>query len=184
MTTSARTALVPVHPAAHAPLLHRWVTHPRSHFWEMSQAGVVEVAEAYAAIDSSPHHDAWLGLVDDEPAFLCETYDPSRSPFVGLVGLPELRPGDVGMHLLVAPPEVEVAGFTRRVFAAVMRHCFDGCGAERVVVEPDVGNAAIAALNAAAGFVVERELDLPTKRAALSTCTPEAFAASPIGGLR
>ena len=33
------------------------------------------------------------------------------------------------------------------------------------------------------GFVVERVVDLPTKPAALSTCTPEAFAASPIGAL-
>lgn len=178
------TSLAPVRPSADAPLLHRWVTHPRSHFWEMQGATLLEVAQAYAEIEVSPHHHAWLGRVDGEPAFLCETYDPARSPLAGLVGLPDLSPGDVGMHLLVAPPEVQRTGFTRHVFAAVMRHCFGACRAARVVVEPDVDNAAIATLNAAAGFLVMREIDLPTKRAALSACTPEAFAASPIGGLR
>ena len=31
-------ALRPVDPAADAPLLHRWVTHPKSAFWMMSEA--------------------------------------------------------------------------------------------------------------------------------------------------
>jgi len=173
-----------VRPDDDAALLHAWVTHPRSRYWEMGDLDVAGVAAAHAEIDACPRHEAWLGSLDGRPAFLCEVYDPATSPLVGLAGLPDLRQGDVGMHVLVAPPSgPAVPGLTRRVFAAVMRHCFERYDAARVVVEPHVDNTAIATLNAEAGFVVARVVDLPTKPAALSFCTREAFAASPIGAL-
>lgn len=184
MTTATPTGLRLVRPHEDATLLHAWVTHPRSRYWEMGELTVAGVEEAYAEIAACPRHDAWLGWVDGVPTFLCEVYDPATSPLAGLVGLPDLREGDVGMHVLVAPPAGDpVPGLTRRVFARVVRHCFERYGAGRVVVEPHVDNTAIAALNAEAGFVVDRVVDLATKPAALSFCTPEAFRASPIGAL-
>lgn len=159
----------------HLARLHAWVTHPRSEFWMMQDADVHRVATEYAAIAEHPHHDAWLGRVDGVPAFLAETYDPSRAPEVGLAGLPELRPGDLGMHVLVAPTDRPVAGFTRRVFRAVMEHCFADPDVHRVVVEPDVRNERIARLNKEFGFVVECVVPLPGKDAALSFCTRADF---------
>jgi hypothetical protein len=156
-------------------LLHAWVTHPRSVFWQMQGASAADVATEYRRIAADPHHDAWLGRVDGAPAFLAETYDPAHSE---LAGLPELRPGDLGMHVLVSPTETPVRGFTRRVFRAVMAHCFTDPAVARVVVEPDVRNHRIAALNAEAGFVVSRTVTLPTKEAALSFCSRGAFAVS------
>jgi len=176
--TTGTTSLEPLDLDRDSRLVHRWVTHPRSAFWLMQGASVQEVAAEYAAIADDPHHHAWLGRVDGEPAFLAETYDPARSDLAGLVGLPDLRPGDLGMHVLVAPPRRPVHGFTRAVFGAVLRHCFADPAVRRVVVEPDVRNTAITALNAEAGFVVLRELALPGKTAALSACTRDAFAAS------
>lgn len=165
-------------------LLHAWVTHPRSVFWQMQDATPDDVAAEYAAIAASPHHHAWLGQVGGVPAFLAETYDPARSELAGLVDLPDLRPllqpGDLGMHVLVAPTDAPVPGFTRRVFRAVMAHCFADPAVRRVVVEPDVRNERIAVLNAEAGFVVDRLIDLPGKRAALSFCTREAWTSSPL----
>lgn len=169
--------LEPLDVGAHLDRLHAWVTHPRSAFWMMQGATRDEVATAYREIDAHSHHRAWLGRVDGEPAFLAETYDPALAPEVGLAGLPELRPGDLGMHVLVAPTDRPVAGFTRRVFAAVLEHCFADPAVRRVVVEPDVRNQRIAVLNREAGFVVERVVDLPGKQAALSSCTREAWEA-------
>lgn len=163
---------------AHVGRLHAWVTHPRSSFWMMQEASLTDVATEYRLLAEHPHHDAWLGRVEGEPAFLVETYDPARAREVGLADLPDLRPGDLGMHLLVAPTDTPEAGFTRRVFAAVMAHCFADPAVRRVVVEPDVGNEPIAVLNAEAGFVVERVVPLPGKDAALSFCTREAWEAS------
>ncbi len=66
---------------------------------------------------------------------------------------------------------------------AVVRFCLApaGRGARRVVVEPDVRNAAIAAKNAAAGFRVLREVDLPGKTAHLAVATRADLDASPLG---
>ena len=157
-------------------LLHAWVTHPRSRYWMMQGATRAAVREEYDAIARDPHHDAWLGRVDGRPAFLAETYDPAHSP---LADLPELEDGDLGMHVLVAPPDgAPEPGFTDRVFAAVMAHCFADPAVRRVVVEPDARNAPIRAKNVAAGFVEIREVALPEKTAMLSICTRAAFGAA------
>ena len=156
-------------------LLHAWVTHPRSVYWEMQGASREDVAEEYAAIGASDHHEAFIGLAEGRPQFLVERYDPRHG---SLAGLPEIREGDLGMHVLVAPTEKPRHGFTRAVMRTVMRFCLADPAVHRVVVEPDVRNEAIASLNAAAGFVVLRHVQLPTKTAALSVATRESFADS------
>ena len=162
-----RCTLEPLVPdATTVRLLHAWVTHPRSVYWQMGGAGVDEVAREYERISESADHHAWLGRVDGEPTFLAETYDPARSE---LADLDEVRPGDLGMHLLVAPPGgTPRPGLTRAVFGAVLRHCFSDTRVRRVVVEPDVGNEAVLRLNARAGFTRVRDVDLGHKTAALS----------------
>lgn len=150
------------------PLLHQWVTHPRSVYWQMQGASLDDVATEYRLITESPHHDAWLGRVDGTPAFLAETYDPASSE---LASLPELRPGDLGMHVLVAPTDTPVRGFTRAVFRAVLDHCFADPAVRRVVVEPDTRNERIRALNREFGFRELRTITLPTKEATLSVLT-------------
>ncbi len=149
-------------------LLHEWVTHPRSVYWMMQGASVDDVAHEYRLILDSPHHDAWLGRVDGVPAFLAETYDPAHGE---LADLPELRPGDLGMHVLVAPADERVHGFTRAVFGAVLDHCFADPGVRRVVVEPDQRNEPIRAMNRAFGFREARTITLPAKEATLSFLT-------------
>lgn len=168
-----RLTIEPLDVPRHAPLLHAWVTHPRSVFWMMQGATPAEVREEYDGIAADPHHDAFLGRADGQPAFLVETYDPAYSP---LADLPELQPGDLGMHVLVAPPDGDpVRGFTTQVFGAVLEHCFADPAVRRVVVEPDARNDAIRRKNVAAGFVELREVALPGKTAVLSVCTREAY---------
>lgn len=173
-----RLTLEPLDVERDLRLLHGWVTHPRSVYWEMQSATAIEVAREYDTITADPHHDAWLGRADGEPRFLAETYDPAHGP---LAGLPEIEDGDLGMHVLVAPPTTRRPGFTTAVFRAVMDFCFADPAVRRVVVEPDVRNERIAALNAAAGFVVARHVDLGHKTAALSLCTRAAYEASGLG---
>ncbi|MGW0879444.1 GNAT family N-acetyltransferase [Streptomyces sp. NPDC002671] len=162
-----------VDPPKDAKLLHSWVTHPKAAFWMMQDAEAEDVERAYLEIAADEYHDALLGLHGGAPVFLMERYDPARRE---LVGLYEPQPGDVGMHFLVAPTDTPVHGFTRAVITAVMAHLFEDPAAERVVVEPDVRNKAVHALNEAVGFVPEREVDKPEKRALLSFCTRAQFA--------
>ncbi|MFC7492177.1 MULTISPECIES: GNAT family N-acetyltransferase [unclassified Knoellia] len=167
--------LRPVDPLADAPTLHRWVTHPKCRFWQMAYHDVAQVQQAYVEIDENPTHDAFLGLVDDEPAFLVERYDPAGDP-VGEVYA--VQPGDAGMHVLVAPTDSPVPGFTRDVFATVMDWLFEDPTVQRVVVEPDAANHAVHALNAWAGFTVHERVRLPGKDALLSFCTRDDHVAS------
>ncbi len=174
-----RITIEPLDVEAHADTVHAWVKHPRSAYWLMLEATREDVVAEYATIAAHPHHHAWLGRVDGQPAFLVETYDPAHSELAGLTDLADLAPGDLGMHVLVGPPEgTPLPGFTTAVFRAVMRHCFDDPGVRRVVVEPDVRNLPIRRKNTAAGFVELREISLGAKTAMLSVCTREAFAAS------
>ncbi|MGC9500053.1 GNAT family N-acetyltransferase [Streptomyces sp. WG7] len=164
--------LRPLDPLKDAGLLHGWVTHPKSAFWMMQDAKLVDVERAYMEIAADEHHHAYIGLHDGVPAFLMEKYDPAHRE---LTGLYEPEPGDVGMHFLVAPTDRPLHGFTRAVITAVMAELFADPATARVVVEPDVGNKAVHALNAAVGFVPEREIQKPEKKALLSFCTREQF---------
>ncbi len=174
-TAVGRITIEPIDVDRDAGLLHGWITHPRSVFWGMASASVDDVCEAYAAIVADRHHEAWLGRVDGGPAFLAETYDPEHSE---LHGLYDWHLGDIGMHLLVAPTTRPRSGFTSAVFRTVMELCFDDPRRHRVVVEPDVRNDRIAALNAAAGFRVLTEVPLSDKVAALSVCSRADFEGS------
>ena len=168
--------LEPFEAQPHAVPLRRWLSHPASSWWGMGGLSTEEVRRHLATVEADPHQRSWLGRVDGEPLFYVETYDPTR---VLLVDVPEVRPGDVGMHLLVAPPvERRVHGLTSAVMAAVTRFVLDELGAARVVVEPDVRNAAVAAKNDEAGFRVLREVELPGKRASLAVLTPDDRAAA------
>ncbi|MGW2523167.1 GNAT family N-acetyltransferase [Streptomyces sp. NPDC001617] len=162
----------PLDPLKDAALLHAWVTHPKAAFWMMQDADPVDVERAYMDIAADEHHHALLGLQNGEPAFLMEKYDPAHRE---LVGLYEPLPGDVGMHFLTPATDTPVHGFTTAVITAVMAHLFEDPAVDRVVVEPDVSNKAVHALNEAVGFVPEREIQKPEKKALLSFCTREQF---------
>ncbi|MET9319081.1 GNAT family N-acetyltransferase [Streptomyces sp. NPDC003038] len=165
----------PMDPFADAELLHGWVTHPKAAFWMMQDASLPDVEREYMKIAAAEHHEAFIGLHEGRPAFLMETYDPAE---LELVGLYEAQPGDVGMHFLVAPSDRPLHGFTRAVITTVMAAVFADPATERVVVEPDVRNTAVHALNAAVGFVPEGPVRKPEKEALLSFCTRAQFEAA------
>jgi hypothetical protein len=172
MSLREQMSLRPFDPDADAGTLHDWVTRPYASFWGMGSASVEDVRRAYAAIAASPHHHGHLGLFRGRPAFLTEVYDPAHHE---LARLYDVRAGDIGMHLLVGPATTPVHGFTRVVMRTVLDLCFSDPAVERVVVEPDVRNTKIHALNAAVGFEVDGEVELSDKRALLSFCSRAAY---------
>jgi RimJ/RimL family protein N-acetyltransferase len=167
-----RFELRPVAPAEDALLLHAWVTDPKSLFWLMQDADVASVEREYGQIAASGHHEAYLGLHEGKPEFLVEKYDPARSE---LASRYQVKAGDVGMHFLTAPTDAPVHGFTRAVLVTVMEFLFADPATRRVVVEPDVRNAAVHRLNAAVGFRIEHKVALTAKTAYLSTCAREHY---------
>lgn len=175
----ASCGLVTIEPFAadpYAVCLRRWLAHPASAAWQMAGLSTDEVRAYLAAIDADPHQQAWLGRVDGEPTFFVETYDPAE---VLLTEVHDAEPGDVGMHLLVAPPRSQrVHGLTSAVMASVVDFVFEIEQARRIVVEPDVANDRIAAKNDEVGFRALGEVELPDKTARLSVLTRHDRAAS------
>ena len=165
-------ALRPLAPIADAKMLHGWVTDPKSAIYLLQDASLPDVEREFMGIAAAEHHDAFIGLHNGRPAFLVERYDPAH---VELKGLYEAQPGDVGMHFLCAPTDNPVHGFTLAVITTVMEFLFADPAVQRAVVEPDVRNTGVHALNKAVGFQIERTLAKPEKDAYLSFCTREQF---------
>lgn len=161
------------------PTVHRWVRQDYARAWGMQGMGVAEVTETYRAIIQPAHVRALLGYFEGAATFLTECYRPAEDH---LARYYQAAPGDRGMHLLVAPPRRRVHGLTRAVFRTVVEMLFADPAATRIVVEPDVRNEKIRALNRAFGFREIETIDLPAtpttpgKRAMLSWCTRQDFA--------
>lgn len=170
-----RFALRPVSPDGDAALLHGWLTHPKSAFWQMRDVDVAGVAATYHRIAGSAHHEALVGLHDGEPAFLVERYDPAHDE-VGRAY--PVVPGDAGMHFLVSPTDDRLPGFTRAVLVTILAFLFADPLVRRVVVEPDVRNLAVRRLNVSVGFVEAGVVSLSTKDAAISFCDRDGYAAA------
>ncbi|MFJ9620744.1 GNAT family N-acetyltransferase [Streptomyces sp. NPDC101181] len=162
--------LVRVDPAADSGLLHRWVTGERARFWGMADHTREQVREIYEFVDSLPTHHAYLALRDGVPAALFQTYEPDADP-VGECY--DVRPGDIGVHLLIAPADGPEHGYTTALMAALLTHVFRDPDCLRVVVEPDARNERAIARMVRAGFELGPEIDKPEKTARLAFLTRE-----------
>ena len=137
----------PLDPAAHAELLHGWLTTDRARFWGMTAHSPDQVRAYLDSVDASAHEQGWIGARGGEPLVYVETYDPAQLLPDGLLA-PE--PGDLGLHLLIAQPTgAPEHGLTAAVMGEVVSWCLHERGAARVVVEPDERNRAVLAKNAA-----------------------------------
>jgi hypothetical protein len=174
--------VLPLDPAADAPLLHRWVSEERAVFWGMNGLTVQRVAEIYAHMDTLDTHHAYLVLKDGEPAALFQTYDPEADR-VGECY--PVEPGDIGVHLLLAPTGTGSPrpGWTAALVGVLTAYTLLGLDRKRLVVDPDVANEKAVARFLKQGFtagpaVVLPEVDLPDvylpeKKAQLAFLTRE-----------
>ncbi|EAY27071.1 GNAT family N-acetyltransferase [Microscilla marina] len=155
--------------------LHEWVNQPYAQYWGMLNSSVQEVHEAYRDLLATPGYEIYVAFWQGKPVFMTECYDPTHDL---LANYYEVQPGDRGMHVLVAPPDQKIKGFTWAVFTTVMDFLFANEGVKRVVVEPDLRNDKIHALNKRAGFVYNKVLTLPHKTAHLAFCTHAQYTAA------
>ena len=182
---SATVSIRPLDVDRDAARIHEWLTHPRAHYWMMTELDEAEVRTYLEGVRASADDAGWVGSVDGDDCFYVETYTPDSLIPQNVLAT---GPGDIGMHLLVAPPAgPAVHGLTDRIMAAVIDFCLKpgdqgGRGAERVVVEPDARNDAIIDKNRAAGFTPITEATIMMgeieKRALVSVCTRADFVGS------
>lgn len=175
--------VLPLDARADAAVLHAWVDDERASFWGMNGLTADQVAEVYDHLAGLATHHAYLLVKDGRPAALLQTYDPAADR-VGECY--DVRPGDIGVHLLLAPAGADGArpGWTAALARAVLSYLLDGLGMRRIVVDPDVRNDKAVARFVRQGFtpgpeVLLPEVDLPdvhlpAKRARLAFLTREA----------
>ncbi|MFF0535399.1 GNAT family N-acetyltransferase [Streptomyces coelicoflavus] len=157
--------VLPLDPAADAPVIHGWVSGERAAFWGMNGLTADQVAAVYARMDTLGTHHAFLVVKDGEPAALLQTYEPAADR-VGECY--DAEPGDIGVHLLLAPAGSDGArpGWTAALSAVLMAYVLLGLDRTRIVVDPDVANEKAIARFLKQGFtagpaVVLPEVDLP-----------------------
>ncbi|MER6124642.1 GNAT family N-acetyltransferase [Streptomyces sp. NPDC001795] len=174
--------ILPLDAQADAEVIHAWVSEERASFWGMNGLTKDEVAEVYAHMDTLDTHHAFLVVKDGEPVALLQTHEPDADR-VGECY--EVRPGDIGVHLLLAPAGAggPRPGWTTALLTACTAYVLTGLDRRRIVVDPDERNEKAIARFLRQGFVtgpavVLPEVDLPDvhlpeKRARLAFLTRE-----------
>jgi len=154
-------ALRRVDPPSDCRLLHDWVTQERASFWGMLDKSLDEVEEIYTWIDEQPHLAAYLMEVGSQPVALFQTYDPQ----VDEIGqFYDRRPGDLGVHLLLADTPAR-EGRTREVVRFLLERLFADEEVRRIVFEPDARNARSLRLLGQFGVEAGPRVQMPHKTA-------------------
>ena len=162
-------------PERDAPLIHSWATEPRGRFWGMGDHTVEEVQEVYEYIDTLTAHHAYLVRLGGEPVALFQTYEPAADPVGEFY---PVRPGDFGVHLMIAPTDLQSAGFTGALLRVLAECAFADPEVKRIVVEPDARNDKAIARFERFGFVAGELIDLPHKTARLAFLSRETWEAA------
>ncbi|MEV0174977.1 GNAT family N-acetyltransferase [Streptomyces sp. NPDC050803] len=157
--------ILPLDPHTDADVVHAWVSEERAAFWGMTGLTRDQVAEIYAHLDTLDTHHAFLVQRDGVPAALLQTYEPEADRVSEVY---EVRPGDIGVHLLLAPaaPEGARHGWTAGLLAAITEYVLLGLDRQRIVVDPDIRNEKAIARFLKQGFeegpaVTLPEIDIP-----------------------
>ncbi len=156
-----------------AEIIHPWVNMEYAKFWMLNNSTLEKVKSEYKTIMAPIGTKVYLGYLDNSPMFLTEIYDPACEEIAEHY---LCKPGDFGMHILVAPAKKYIPKFTQCVFKVLLNFLFQYRGAKRVIVEPDVANFKIHKLNEQAGFKVFKDsVKLSNKVVRIEICEVDDF---------
>lgn len=163
-------ALRPLNFSHDIPILTDWVNQNYAYYWGMQNNTEKQVSDFYHNLECLNPNSVFVGVYQGEITFLLECYRVQDN----LIGkYYSAHRDDVGMHILIAPPQEKIKNFSWGVFQTIMAFIFSDLTVARIIVEPDVRNEKIHKLNLRAGFVYQKILELPTKTAKLGFCTRE-----------
>ncbi|MCP2636000.1 acetyltransferase [Microbacterium sp. HD4P20] len=159
-------------PEGDLDVIHRWVTEPRARFWGLGDLTRDELRDLYAYVDDLDTHHAFLVRREGLPIVLLQTYEPEHDP---LGEAYDPLPGDVGIHFLLGDRGAPTRGFTTRLGGLIGEFLFSRPEAERIVIEPDVGNERAVTRARVMGFELGPHVELPEKTGQLAFLTRERW---------
>ena len=147
-------------------LVAAWMNDPVvAAFWELAGPPALTEQHIREQLEGDGRSVPCLGVLDGTPMSYWEVYRADLDPIARHY---PARPHDTGLHLLLGPPECRGQGLGPVLLQAVAERILtERHAARRVVAEPDVRNIPSLRAFLRAGFRYDRDLALPTKRAAL-----------------
>ncbi|MEV6490316.1 GNAT family N-acetyltransferase [Actinoplanes sp. NPDC051633] len=146
-------------------IVYGWVREPRAEFWGMTGHTRDQVQEIYEFVDGLDTHHAYLMVLAGTPVGIFQTYEPAADPIGEFY---QVRDGDFGIHLFMAPARTEIPGFTGAIFGALLRFVFAVPSRRRIVIEPDARNERALRRWKRLGFELGEQVELPHKTAQLA----------------
>lgn len=153
-----------VDPDADLDLLYRWVTQERARFWGMLDHTRERVRDIYAHLDGLTTHHAYLVRLDNDPVALFQTYWATEDEISETY---DAQPGDLGIHLLLAPGDQPRPGWTETLIVALAGFVLQDPAVTRILAEPDARNDKAVERVLRTGFDLGPQVELPHKRAQL-----------------
>lgn len=149
--------------------LQKWVTKEYAVFWGMPNATLEDVAQEYTKLTTPEYYDVFVGMFNNEPAFVLERYNPKLDVINNFYKAEE---SDCGIHIIIAPPKApKTPNFTWFMFRSIMDFVYTNSNINRIVVEPDIRNKKMFALCQRIGFQLANIIELPNKTAQLAFLT-------------
>lgn len=165
-------SLKAISPTDNIDFIHHWVTQDYASFWGMGEQSLSEVSSFYHRFFDRVDANAYLGYLDNRPMFLLEVYNPATDSIAKSY---QVKQGDVGMHILLSPPEIKIDGFSLQVMQFVISFLFAEPEVKRIVVEPDFRNHKIHRLNRLVGFKHTKKVVINKKTALLGFLDEQNF---------
>lgn len=153
------------HPVRDMEWFYEWTQQPRADKWGMRGKSLGEVTDIYTYLDYLPTHTICVASVGGRPALVTHMYDPNAEELGDVF---DVRHGDVGLHLITAPPSAGATRTVVSVYPDTLRLLVRAFSAKRILIEPDATNHAALALAKRMGFREVGDATMSNKQARIA----------------
>lgn len=151
--------------------IHRWVNEPYAHrYWQM-QGKIEELYLHYEKFLDSGIGYSLICFLRDKPMAQVDFYDVTADEIKDLY---DARPGDHGIHVLMAPYQKPVPRLSANVVIACISFLFT-LSIDRIIGEPDADNDRANDLVKRVGFRFMKQVQMSYKKANLYCYSREDF---------
>lgn len=152
--------------------LYEWMHQPHViPFWKLN-ISVEQYRDHLQKFLADHHQTLFIGELDGLPMSYWEAYWVKGDI---LANYYDYQEADQGIHLLIGPTTFLGKGYALTLLRLLVNHLFQHQETKKVVAEPDIRNKKMIHVFEKCGFVMQKEIQLPDKRAALMFCERESF---------